>query len=156
MFFIRATKRSSYLRDNTFISQLFQDPNIRPGLGDRTPWVPKGLFTHEPGFWDLAVTTSKSWVKFLMFSYEETGWLDSRDLAFFNRDLGKWVESCAIWTLYWARLPGWDLEWDKFFCNRAAWMASSCFACCIFHIISIPFDCSCQSYNIIIIFVFHH
>ena len=154
MFFIRATKRSSYLRDNTFISQLFQDPNIRPGLGDRTPWVPKGLFIHEPGFWDLAVTTSKSWVKFLMFSYEETGWLDSRDLAFFNRDLGKWVESCAIWTLYWARLPGWDLERDKFFCNRAAWMASSCFACCIFHIISIPFDCSCQSYRIII-FVFH-
>ena len=27
-----------------------------------------------------------------MFSYEGTGWLDSRDLAFFNRDLGKWVE----------------------------------------------------------------
>lgn len=96
MFFIRATKRSSYLQDNTFISQLFQDPNIRPGLGDRTRELPKGLFTHEPGFRDLAVTTSKSCVKFSMCSYEGTGWLDSRDLAFSNRDLGKWVESCAI------------------------------------------------------------
>ena len=100
MFFIRATKRSSYLQDNTFISQLFQDPNIGPGLGDRTHELPEGLFTHEPGFRDFAVTTSKSCVKFSMCSYEGTGWLDSRDLAFSNRDLGKWVESCAIWTLY--------------------------------------------------------
>ena len=77
MFFIRATKRSSYLQDNTFISQLFQDPSIGPGLADRTREFPKGLFTNEPGFRDLAVTTSKSWVKFLMCSYEGTGWLDS-------------------------------------------------------------------------------
>ena len=57
MFFIRVTKRSSYLQDNTFISQLFQDPNICPGLGDRTRELPKGLFTHEPGFQKLHIST---------------------------------------------------------------------------------------------------
>ena len=36
-----------------------------------------------------------------------------------------------------SRLPGW-------MAGRilAVWMASSCIACCIFHIISIPFNCS--------------
>lgn len=93
MFFIRATKRSSYLQDNTFISQLFQDPNIGPGLGDRTHELAEGLFTHEPGFRDFAVTTSKSCVKFSMCSYEGTGWLDSRDLAFSNREVALYEHS---------------------------------------------------------------
>ena len=36
-----------------------------------------------------------------------------------------------------SRLPGWTAGWIL-----AVRMASSCIACCIFHIISIPFNCS--------------
>ena len=40
--------------------------------------------------------TSDSFVKFSMCSYERVGWLGSRDLGFFNRDLGKRAENFAI------------------------------------------------------------
>ena len=67
---------------------------------------------------------SKSFVKFSMCSYERVGWLGSRDVGFSNRDLGKRAEHFAILSILAAR------------------MALSCFACCVFHIISIPFNCS--------------
>ena len=69
-----------------------------------------------------------------MCSYERTGWLGCRDLGFSNQDLGKRAGNFAIWTLH----PGYrDEQRDKFW--RSGW---HCIACCIFHIISIPFNCS--------------
>ena len=44
--------------------------------------------------------TSKSFVKFSVCSYKRAGWLGSRDLGFFNRDLGKRAENFAIGTLH--------------------------------------------------------
>ena len=80
--------------------------------------------------------TSKSFVKFAMCSYERAGWLGSRDLGFSNRDLGKRAGNfCHMNTS--SRLPGWMAGWIL-----AVRMASSCIACCVFHIISIPFNCS--------------
>ena len=43
--------------------------------------------------------TSKSFVKFSTGSHEMAGWLGSRDLGFFNWDLGKRAGKFAIWTL---------------------------------------------------------
>ena len=57
-----------------------------------------------------------------MCSYEREGWLGSRDLGFSNLDLSKRAENFAM--LHFIPVTG---------------MKSSCFARCIFHIISIPF-----------------
>ena len=65
--------------------------------------------------------------------YERTGWLGSRDLVFSNRDLGKRAGNFAIWRLQ-------TSYGDKRV--LVVRMASSCIACCIFHITSIPFNCS--------------
>ena len=88
-------------------------------------------------------------------SYERAGWLSSEDLGFSNQNLGKWAENfCHMNTSAW--LPGWILQMNS---------ASFWFACGIFHIISIQFNCSdtysyksfqsyerCESYN----YVFCH
>ena len=37
--------------------------------------------------------------KFSMYSYERTGWLGSRDLGFFDRDLREGAGNFAIWAL---------------------------------------------------------
>ena len=71
-----------------------------------------------PGFRDLALC-----------SYERAGWLGFRDLG---KRAGNF---CHMNTS--SRLPGWTAGWIL-----AVRMASSCIACCIFHIISIPFNCS--------------
>ena len=73
--------------------------------------------------------TSKSFVKVSICSYERAGWLGSRDL-------GKRAGSfCHMNTS--SRLLGWMAGWIL-----AVQMASSGIACYIFHIISIPLNCS--------------
>ena len=79
--------------------------------------------------------------KYLMCSYQRAGWLSSQDLCFSISDLGKRAgKFCLMHTSAWLK--------DESGVNLAARMASSWFACCIFHIISILFSHkSCQSYD---------
>ena len=81
--------------------------------------------------------TSKSFIKFSMCSYERAGWLGSRDLRFSNRDLA----SVSVLKFFGhmntsARLPRWKRDE---FCRPGRHLP---IACCIFHAISIPFNCS--------------
>ena len=89
-----------------------------------------------PGF-PRSRLTSKSFIKFSMWSYETAGWLSSRDLRFSNRDLA----SVSVLKFFGhmntsARLPGWKR--DEFYRPGRHLPI----ACCIFHTISIPFNCS--------------
>ena len=96
--------------------------------------------------------TSKSFVKFSMCSYERASWLGYRDFCFPTGISVRGLENFAIWTLH----PGYR---DELFAiahalngrwrssalsshNKAARMASFCFAWWIFHIITSPFNCS--------------
>ena len=65
----------------------------------------------------------------------EAGWRGSRDFGFSNRDLGKRAGNFAIWTLQ----PGFRHGSEM---NSEVRRASFYIACCIFHIISISFNCS--------------
>ena len=55
-------------------------------------------------------------------------------LVFSNRDLGQRAEKFAIWALHFT-----PVIWMRAGRILAAWLASSCIACCVFHTISIPF-----------------
>ena len=115
---------------------------------------------YEPGFRDLALLTSKFSVKFSMCKcwYERVGWLGSRGLGFSNRDLGKRVDTFVLWALQ----PGYR---DESAINLGSrWYCFAIYACCIFHIISIPFNCSDTTLRVtkamigakVIILVFRH
>ena len=90
----------------------------------------------------LARLTSKFIVKFSMCSYERTSWLGFLDLGFSKRDLGKRPGNFDIWTFQPSYRDESGFNSSLRLCHRAARMASSFFPCCIFHIISIPFNCS--------------
>ena len=70
-------------------------------------------------------------VKFSMCSYERAGWLGSRDVGFFNRDLAKRAERFR---------PVIGMKGGCILRNSACQMALSWFTCCIFHNISILFE----------------
>ena len=97
-------------------------------------------------------------VKFSMCSCERAGWLGSLDLGFSNRDVGKRAENFSIWTLQ----PGYRDEWMNEFWRSG--LHRLAFACCIFHIRSIPFNCSDTALRVakamigtkVMIFVFRH
>ena len=94
--------------------------------------VSKGLFIRAR-FTGLAQfprprLTSKSFVKFLMCSYERAGWLGSRDIA---KRAGNWP------YMYEHFIPVTGMNGRM---NSGS--LNSCIACCNFHIISIPFNCS--------------
>ena len=87
---------------------------------------------HGPGWPRLPVFQGLALPLNPFTSYERAGWLGFRDLCFSNRDLGKVAKKfCHMCNS--ARFPGWTL---------AARIASSYIAPCIFHIISILFNCS--------------
>ena len=87
---------------------------------------------HGPGWPRLPVFQGLALPLNPFTSYERAGWLGFRDLCFSNRDLGKLAKKfCHMCNS--ARFPGWTL---------AARIASSCIAGCIFHIITILFNCS--------------
>ena len=86
-----------------------------------TAWFPRSRLTTD------------SFVKFLMWSYERACRLGLEN-SFSNRD-GKF---CHMNT--WAWLMGWTQV--EFFTTVHSWMALCCFACCIFHFASIPFNYS--------------
>ena len=73
----------------------------------------------------------------ILCSYERVGWLGSLDLSFSIRDLAKRAENFAIRTLQ----PGY-INWKPRGWTLVDQIAASCISCCIFHIVSIPFNCS--------------
>ena len=125
--FVSCLRRVSFNEDFT-IPRLDGNENVKNSSRFRAS-------LHGPGWPGLPVfqgLASKSFVIFSMCSYDRAGWLGSRDLRFSNRDLGKLAKKfCHMCNS--ARFPGWTL---------AARIASSYIAPCIFHIISILFNCS--------------
>ena len=125
--------------------------------------------SYEPGFRGLALPQPRSvhmrgqagsvseispYTSASMCSYDRAGWLGSRDLGFFNRDLGKRAGNFSIWLFI--PVTGMKAGWIL------AQMASPCIACCIFRIIIIPVNCSDTALRVakamigakVIIFVF--
>ena len=116
----------------------------------KLPLIDLRASSYEPGFRDLALPLN-SFVKFSMSSYDRAGWLGSRDLGFFNRDLGKRAENFAGYR-----------DESGMISNGPDGIVLHCLLYMIFHIISTPFNCSDTALRVtkaiigakVIIFVF--
>ena len=140
--------------NDTFDNQQESKYNINLGLalfslsGSGLLLVTLMASSYEPGFQDLASLLNPLWNFRFVHMRGRAGLVPKISVS--------WLE---ILPYKHSRLPGWMAGWIL-----AVWMASSCIACCIFHIISIPFNCSDTALRVtdakigpkVKIFVFRH
>ena len=83
--------------------------------------------SHEPGFWDLALPLTPLWN--FQFVHMRGGVGSVPNMWVSGLEILPYEHFIPVTEIK----PGWIL---------VVWMALSCIACCIFHIISILFNCS--------------